>query len=138
MIGIAMGEKGFMSRVLSAKFGGFLTFASIEVGAVSALGQPTIRDLLDLYNFRQIGADTKVHGVIGNPISHSKSPHLYNAAFKSAGFDGIYLPLLVDNVSDYLNTYSSPDFVGYRYVITGIIFVHDLLDISMKCVENIK
>lgn len=114
MIGIAMGEKGFMSRILCAKFGGFLTFGSIEGGTISAPGQPTIRDLLDLYNFRQIGADTKVHGAIGNPVGHSKSPHLYNAAFKSVGFDGVYLLLLVDNVPEFLNTYSSPDFVGYR------------------------
>jgi len=55
-----------------------------------------------------------VHGAVGNPISDSKSPHLYNATFKSVGFDGVYLPLLVDNVSDFLNTYSSPDFVGYK------------------------
>ena len=117
MIGIAMGEKGLVSRILSTKFGGFLTFGSIEAGAESAPGQPTIRDLLDFYNFRQIGVNTKVHGVIGNPISHSKSPHLYNAAFKSVGFNGIYLPLLVDSVSDFLRTYSSPDFVGYSYTI---------------------
>ncbi|GAB2218754.1 hypothetical protein Droror1_Dr00001986 [Drosera rotundifolia] len=113
IIGIAMGEKGLMTRVLSAKFGGFLTFGAIQAGVVSAPGQPTVKDLLELYNFRQIGPDTKVHGVIGNPIGHSKSPHLYNAAFKSVGFNGIYLPLLVDNVANFLKTFSSPDFVGY-------------------------
>ena len=48
MIGIAMGEKGFISRVLCAKFGGFLTFGSIEAGAISAPGQTTIKELLDL------------------------------------------------------------------------------------------
>ncbi|XP_062145224.1 bifunctional 3-dehydroquinate dehydratase/shikimate dehydrogenase, chloroplastic-like [Alnus glutinosa] len=117
MIGIVMGERGFISRILSAKFGGFLTFGSIEAGVVSAPGQPSIKDLLDLYNFRLLGPDTKVHGVIGNPIGHSKSPHLYNPAFKSVNFNGIYLPLLVDNVANFLKTYSSPDFVGYSYTI---------------------
>ncbi|GAB2277534.1 hypothetical protein Dimus_012244 [Dionaea muscipula] len=117
VIGIAMGEKGLMTRVLSAKFGGFLTFGVIESGKVSAPGQPSIKDLLDLYNFRGVGPETKVHGVIGNPISHSKSPHLYNPAFKSVGFDGVYLPLLVDSVPNFLKTFSSPDFVGYSYTI---------------------
>ncbi|MED6115600.1 hypothetical protein PIB30_092214 [Stylosanthes scabra] len=120
MIGIAMGEKGFMTRILAAKFGGFLTFASMEGGSESAAaagGQPSINELLDLYNFRLIGPNTKVHGVIGNPISHSKSPHLYNPAFKFVGFDGIYLPFLVDNVSHFLHTFSSLDFVGYSYTI---------------------
>ncbi|KAK6915504.1 Shikimate dehydrogenase substrate binding, N-terminal [Dillenia turbinata] len=117
MIGLVMGERGLISRILSAKYGGYLTFGAVEAGDTSVPGQPTIKELLDLYNFRSIGADTKVHGVIGKPIGHSKSPHLYNASFKSVGFNGIYLPLLVDNVKDFLNTYSSPDFVGYSYTI---------------------
>ncbi|XVE62587.1 hypothetical protein DITRI_Ditri06bG0130400 [Diplodiscus trichospermus] len=117
MIGLVMGERGLMSRILAAKFGGFLTFGSLEAGVVSAPGQPTIKELLDLYNMRNIGPDTKVYGIIGNPISHSKSPHLYNAAFKSTGFNGLYLPLLVDNVSKFITTYSSPDFAGYSYTI---------------------
>lgn len=114
MIGLVMGERGLMSRVLSPKFGGFLTFGSLEAGFVSAPGQPTVEELLDLYNFRLIGPDTKVYGVVGNPISHSKSPLIYNAAFKSIGYDGIYLPLLVDSVKTFLDTYSSPDFAGFR------------------------
>lgn len=117
MIGLVMGEKGLISRILSAKYGSYLTFGTLEAGVVSAPGQPTVTDLLELYNFRQIGADTKVHGVIGNPIGHSKSPHLYNAAFKSNNFNGIYLPLLVDSVANFLNTYNSPDWVGYSYTI---------------------
>lgn len=129
-IGLVMGERGLISRILSAKFGGFLTFGSLEAGVVSAPGQPTVKDLLELYNLRQIGPDTKVHGVIGNPIGHSKSPHLYNAAFKSVGFNGIYLPLLVDSVSNFLKTYSSPDFVGYSYTIPH-------KEAGLKCCDEI-
>ncbi|KAG5127468.1 hypothetical protein JHK82_028303 [Glycine max] len=80
-----------------------------EIGNLAARIQASGADV--------IGVGTKVHGAVGNPISDSKSPHLYNATFKSVGFDGVYLPLLVDNVSDFLNTYSSPDFVGYNYTI---------------------
>ncbi|TYG59044.1 hypothetical protein ES288_D08G270700v1 [Gossypium darwinii] len=117
MIGLVMGERGLMSRILAAKFGGFLTFGSLEAGLVSAPGQPTVKELLDLYNMRLIGPDTKVYGVIGNPIGHSKSPHIYNASFKSSSFNGIYLPLLVDDVSTFITTYSAPDFAGYSYTI---------------------
>ncbi|KAL9401078.1 hypothetical protein Peur_004927 [Populus x canadensis] len=60
---------------------GCLTFGTLESGFVSAPGQPTIKDLLDLYNFRQIGPDTKVFGITGKPVGHSKSPFLYNEAF---------------------------------------------------------
>ncbi|KAL2900590.1 Bifunctional 3-dehydroquinate dehydratase/shikimate dehydrogenase chloroplastic, partial [Bienertia sinuspersici] len=117
IIGLVMGEKGLISRVLCAKFGGYLTFGTLEEGAVSAPGQPTITTLLDLYNFRHIGLDTKIFGIIGNPVGHSKSPLMFNAAFKSDGFDGIYVPLLVENVPNFLLTYSSPDFIGYSVTI---------------------
>uniref|UniRef100_A0A2P2L5E1 Shikimate dehydrogenase n=1 Tax=Rhizophora mucronata TaxID=61149 RepID=A0A2P2L5E1_RHIMU len=109
-----MGERGLMSRILCAKFGGYLTFGTLESGIVSAPGQPMIKDLLDLYNFRQIGPDTKVFGIIGKPVGHSKSPALYNEAFKLVGFNGVYVHLLVDDIANFLQTYSSMDFTGFR------------------------
>lgn len=110
-----MGERGLISRILCAKFGGYLTFATLEAGIVSAPGQPTIQDLLTLYNFRQIGPDTKVFGIIGKPVGHSKSPMLFNEAFKSIGFNGVYVHLLVDDIVNFLQTYSSSDFAGFRF-----------------------
>ncbi|CAN0855970.1 Bifunctional 3-dehydroquinate dehydratase/shikimate dehydrogenase, chloroplastic [Linum grandiflorum] len=117
IIGLVMGERGLMSRVLCGKFGGYLTFGTLESGVVSAPGQPLIKDLLDLYNFRQIQADTKVFGIIGKPVGHSKSPVLYNEAFRSLGFNGVYIHLLVDDLASFLKTYSSPDFAGFSCTI---------------------
>ncbi|XP_022723003.1 bifunctional 3-dehydroquinate dehydratase/shikimate dehydrogenase, chloroplastic isoform X2 [Durio zibethinus] len=117
IIGIVMGDRGLISRILCAKFGGYLTFGTLEAGVVSAPGQPTIEDLLNLYNFRQLGPDTKVYGVIGKPVGHSKSPMLYNEAFKSAGFNGVYVHLLVDDLSKFFQTYSSTDFAGFSCTI---------------------
>ncbi|CAD5322254.1 unnamed protein product [Arabidopsis thaliana] len=80
-------------------------------------GQPTIKDLLDLYNFRRIGPDTKVYGIIGKPVSHSKSPIVHNQAFKSVDFNGVYVHLLVDNLASFLQAYSSSDFAGFSCTI---------------------
>lgn len=110
-----MKDRGFISRVLCPKFGGYLTFGTLEEGIVSAPGQPTIKDLLDLYNFRHIGPNTKVFGIIGNPVGHSKSPVLFNELFKSVGFDGVYVPFLVDDPIKFLDTYSSSDIAGFRF-----------------------
>ncbi|KAG2272722.1 hypothetical protein Bca52824_067277 [Brassica carinata] len=112
-IGLVMGQRGLMSHILCSKFGGYLTFGTLESGKVSASGQPTIKDLLDLYNFRRIGPDTKVYGVIGQPVSHSKSPVVHNQAFKSVDFNGVYVHLLVDDIVSFLKAYSSSDFVGF-------------------------
>lgn len=115
VIGLAMGERGLISRILCAKFGGYLTSGTTGLGIVSAPGQPTIKDILHLYNFRLVRPGTKVFGVIGKPISHSKSPLLYNEGFKSVGFDGVYLHFLVDDIANFLRTYSSMDFSGFRF-----------------------
>lgn len=94
-IALCMGEFGLMSRVLAPKFGGFLTFASLRDTSATAPGQPTIADLLHLYRFRSIGPATRLYGVIGWPVGHSRSPHIHNAGFDAIGFDGVYLPLPV-------------------------------------------
>ncbi|MEY3025619.1 MAG: 3-dehydroquinate dehydratase/shikimate dehydrogenase [Planctomycetota bacterium] len=94
-IALCMGEFGLMSRVLAPKFGGFLTFASDAEGSGTAPGQPTARELRDLYRFGAIGPATRVFGVIGWPVAHSRSPAFHNARFAEAEYDGVYLPLPV-------------------------------------------
>jgi shikimate dehydrogenase len=40
---------------------------------------------------------TTLVGLIGNPVEHSLSPAMQNAAFAARGLDWAYLPLLVEN-----------------------------------------
>ncbi|KAF8392533.1 hypothetical protein HHK36_022878 [Tetracentron sinense] len=129
-IGLVMSDRGLISRLLCPKFGGLLTFGALEAGIVSAPGQPTIKDLLCLYNFRQLGPDTKVFGIIGKPVGHSKGPLLYNEAFKSVGFNGVYVPLLVDEVEEFFNTYSSTDFAGFSCTIPH-------KEAALKCCDEV-
>lgn len=114
IIGLVMNDRGLISRILCPKYGGYLTFGSLEKGKESAPAQPTAADLINLYNIRQIGPDTKVFGIIGKPVGHSKSPILHNEAFRSVGFNAVYVPFLVDDLAKFLHTYSSPDFAGFR------------------------
>ncbi len=97
MIALGMGAYGLMSRVLAPKFGAFLTFASLRDSSATAPGQATIEEMRELYQFDSIGAETRVYGVIGDPVSHSLSPLVHNAAFCAPGVehDGVYLPLPV-------------------------------------------
>lgn len=95
-IALAMGEQGVITRLLAKKLGAFLTFASVSQGAESAPGQVTVDDMKNLYRWDHIGADTEVFGVIGSPVGHSMSPAIHNAAFSATGYDGLYLPLLIE------------------------------------------
>jgi 3-dehydroquinate dehydratase / shikimate dehydrogenase len=95
-IALCMGEPpevGLMSRVLAPKFGGLLTFASDSPKGETAPGQPTIRELRELYRFDSITRETRTYGVIGWPVGHSKGPLIHNAGFAAVDHDGVYLPL---------------------------------------------
>ncbi len=94
-VALGMGAYGLMSRVLAPKFGGFLTFASLKPETTTAPGQPTIAELLNLYRFKSITRTTKVFGIVGDPVEHSRSPAMHNAGFERVGYDGVYLPLPV-------------------------------------------
>ena len=92
---LAMGQAGLVSRILGGKFGAFGTFAALAHGKESAPGQPTIRELTDLYRVKSLTPASAVYGVIGCPIAHSMSPAIHNAAFAAAGMDACYVPLLI-------------------------------------------
>ena len=42
-----------------------------------------------------ISGTTRLLGVIGDPVSHSRSPRMQNAALKQMGLDWTYVPLHV-------------------------------------------
>lgn len=44
----------------------------------------------------RISAQTRLFCLLGDPVSHSKSPAMMNAAFAAAGIDGVYLALRVN------------------------------------------
>jgi 3-dehydroquinate dehydratase/shikimate dehydrogenase len=117
-IALLMGEFGLMSRVLAPKFGGFLTFAADAEGTGTAPGQPTLRDLRDTYRFGAVGPATRVYGVVGWPVAHSRSPAYHNARFGEFQHDGVYLPLPVP-----------PEWEHFKASI-GALVDHDRLDFA--------
>lgn len=92
-IALCMGDAGTPSRILARKFGALLTFAALDGHSGTAPGQPTISELKKLYRWDRLSAKTRVFGVIGHPVGHSLSPHIHNAGFDAAGYDGVYLKL---------------------------------------------
>ncbi len=95
LIAICMGPDGMASRILAKKFGAFATFAALEPGSGTAPGQVAIDALRETYRWDTIDSETHVYGVLGDPIDHSLSPHVHNAAFAEAGINAVYLPLRI-------------------------------------------
>ncbi len=116
-ISFCMGELGTTSRILTGKFGGFLTFASLAKGKESAPGQLTIDELSKTYHFKDINKETKLYGIIGNPVSHSMSPAIHNAAFIEKGLNNVYVPLKISNIHAFMKECRKVDFHGFSVTI---------------------
>ncbi|MBW7989305.1 MAG: shikimate dehydrogenase [Planctomycetes bacterium] len=90
-----MGEAGLISRIIAKKLNSFVTFASIDDQSATAPGQLTIEQFKQLYHYDDITSETKLFGVIANPVGHSLSPAIHNACFGEKSMNKLYLPLLV-------------------------------------------
>ena len=44
--------------------------------------------------------NTEVYCIIGNPVAHSLSPVMHNAAFAATGANRVYVPFLVEDIAD--------------------------------------
>jgi 3-dehydroquinate dehydratase/shikimate dehydrogenase len=94
---IAMGDAGTPSRVLARRFHSRWTYAGDGV----APGQISVARMLREFRFRQIGSDTAIYGVAGNPVMHSLSPVMHNSAFASERVDAVFVPLQAESFGDF-------------------------------------
>lgn len=111
VVAYAVGERGLISQLLSPKFGSTLVYGSIEGMAVPGL--PTLESLRKVYKVEHINSDTTVFGLISKPVGHSKGPILHNPTFRRMNINGLYVPMFVDNLKEFFEVYSTPDFAGF-------------------------
>ena len=100
MVGLCMGEQGLISRVLSLRAGSLFTFGSYSPGEETAPGQVTAKALRDGYRIEKVDAATRLYGVAGDPIEHSLSPQMMNAAFRRENLNSVYLALHAKSLAD--------------------------------------
>ncbi|KAB5556305.1 hypothetical protein DKX38_007214 [Salix brachista] len=110
-VAYSVGERGLISQLLCPKFGGALVYGSMEGNSIPGL--PTLDSLKEAYKVNCIDSDTKVFGLVSKPVSHSKGPLLHNPTLRHANFNGIYVPMFVDDLKKFFDVYASPDFAGY-------------------------
>ena len=102
VVGMCMGEQGIISRVLGVRAGSVFTFASAVAGEETAPGQVTAQELRNVYRIEQVDVATRVYGVVGDPIAHSLSPAIMNAAFRRENVNAVYLALHAKTLKDLL------------------------------------
>jgi 3-dehydroquinate dehydratase/shikimate dehydrogenase len=108
LVAIPMGDAGEAARILALREGSALAYASMTEAI--APGQMTLAAMRQTYRLgRRFGRSaagvtrqTRVYGVIGDPIGHSLSPLMHNAAFAARAVDAVYLPFRVRRLDDFI------------------------------------
>jgi 3-dehydroquinate dehydratase/shikimate dehydrogenase len=94
-VAFCMGEYGQPSRVLAARCGAPFSYATFHAERTMAPGQLSYQQMQEVYRYEKINGDTDVYAVIADPVAHSLSPQIHNAAFDKLGLNKVYLPFRV-------------------------------------------
>jgi 3-dehydroquinate dehydratase/shikimate dehydrogenase len=103
-VAFCMGDMGTPSRILAGKWGAPFTYAAFHADRAVAPGQLSWDQMRQVYHYDEITPNTEVLGVIADPIGHSLSPVIHNAALRERKLDIVYLPFRVprENLEDFM------------------------------------
>ena len=123
-----IGPYGQFSRILSVILGSQITYASVEEGKESATGQLTLNELVNYCRIRRLNKNTKIAGLIGNPVGHSWSHIMHNAGFEKLGINAVYLKFQVDKLEEFIDYFKQLNALGFSVTIPHKIEVMKYLD----------
>jgi 3-dehydroquinate dehydratase / shikimate dehydrogenase len=118
-IGICMGDMGIPSRILAAKYGSPFTYAAFNRERGIAPGILGFDEMRSVYHYDNIHSDTRVFGVVGDPVAQSLSPLVHNAAFKDRALNCTYVPFRVprNDLPAFLDSHNQLPVHGYSVTI---------------------
>ncbi|MFQ3593006.1 MAG: type I 3-dehydroquinate dehydratase, partial [Gemmataceae bacterium] len=139
-IAYCMGDLGFPSRILQAKYGAPFTYAAFNPERNIAPGMPSFLELKRVYRYHTLNSQTRFFGVIGDPVAHSLSPLIYNAAFAAMHLNAAYVPCRVpsETLPAFLEAMNSVPFEGYSVTLPHKEAVTRLASYREEAVERCK
>jgi 3-dehydroquinate dehydratase / shikimate dehydrogenase len=114
-VAVPMGEMGLAARILALREGSALAYG--PVAEATAPGQVSLSDLKHLYRAHKLNRQTRVFGVIGDPVGHSLSPLMHNSAFIARKINAVYLPFLVHDLRDFLKAVPELSIRGFSVTL---------------------
>jgi 3-dehydroquinate dehydratase / shikimate dehydrogenase len=139
-VAIAMGEEGEPSRILYRKFGGWATYAATEDGMSAAPGQIAASELKRIYRADTLTPSTRVYGVIGRPLGHSKGVYVHNALFRTMGKDSVYCKFVVADLGRFMKR-MAPHLHGFSVTIPHkqrVMRYLDSIDVTARTIGAVN
>ena len=120
VVAFTAGRGGAWTRLVAPRLGAPVVYGA--AGAVpGAPGQPTIASLCRDYGLPELPPVTALFGVVGDPVEHSLSPRLHNAAYRALGIPAVYLAFHAASLGDFwLEVVESPALESLDLPIRGL------------------
>jgi 3-dehydroquinate dehydratase / shikimate dehydrogenase len=114
VIGICMGELGTITRICAPIFGVPLTYAPLCEEDKTAPGQLLVDYLCEVYHFRALSPETKIYGLIGNPVYRSISHLFHNDYFRTHNQNAVYVKMIIkpDELAQFFASIKNLPFAG--------------------------
>ena len=84
-----------------------------------------------------INGRTQLFGIIGNPVEHSLSPAMHNAAFAALGINGVYVPMRPYALADGFRGLRALGFIGVSVTVPYKVDIMACLDEIDPVARNI-
>jgi len=119
LIAFTMSEQGTLTRILAPMLGCPFTYAAPSDMEGTAPGQIPAPVMRSVYRADKLTKQSRIYGVIADPVAHSKSPLIHNRAFHAKRIDAVYIPFLVPNncLADWMKVATDLPVAGFSVTI---------------------
>jgi 3-dehydroquinate dehydratase / shikimate dehydrogenase len=93
VLGLCMGPLGSITRICAPIFGVPIMYAPLTEEDKNAPGQLLADELREIYHFRSVNRQTRIFGLIGNPINKSPGHLFHNDYFRSHNINAVYVKM---------------------------------------------
>jgi len=100
LIAYTAGKHSLWSRLLAPHFGMPMIFGTIGTHSTAQL-EPTISQLIEEYDLPRLMPFKEIYGIVGDPVQHSLSPKLHNAAYRALAYPALFVPFHAESFSDF-------------------------------------
>jgi len=100
VVAYAAGEMGFWSRLVAPRLGAPFVFGATE-REHKATGDFGVLKLIEDYGLPGLPACEEIYGIVGDPVRHSLSPRLHNAAYRALKHPALFVPFHVEVFDDF-------------------------------------
>lgn len=94
-VGFCLGDIGVPTRILGGRYGAPFVYATFHRKREMTPGEISYDRMMRRFRYDKITNETKVFGVLGEPIDDPLAPVVFNDAAGQTGQDGVFVPFRI-------------------------------------------